>query len=195
MTTPTSLVRTPATFSPRYHFHSDSPLVIATSPKVASTSIARAVRRAGWRSTEQKPWTRADKEVALVLRHPLERLVSAYYWFVRVNNVKPGTPGHTFGDIPFPAFVDYALKNPNQHWTPQTWQHADILHMPFTEYWPLELLDTLWPPELPDLDHAKKTDHKRWQQYFADEALEQRCLEYYYDDHTCYTAARLYHAI
>ena len=170
---------------PLYWFRGDYPLTIGTTHKVASTTFANALgKRQKFLEYHTPP---KDKPVLLVVRHPLDRLVSAYEWFVHSPaNIIPGGGARRFGYIDFSQFLAHTDKHANMHWTPQTYQHENWREFEFLL--PLEELSNWWPAELGEPLHRKKTKRKPWQEYYTAEERK-RYEKKYIEDIICYERA------
>lgn len=119
--------------------------VIAYSAKAGSTSIGRALSQ--YRKMPQAQamdWRKRGLPVVLFMRHPYERLVSAWWMF------STGARGHSRR---FPtAFEDFVRKalhgKPDKeayHWAPQTDYHTYNGTFLPTEVYPFDRISTLWP--------------------------------------------------
>lgn len=170
---------------PLYWWRPDYEYTIATTHKVASTTLAWSLGSMNQFLEYSEP--PADKPVILVVRHPLDRLVSAFEWFVRgPHNIVPHSNGRRFGYIDFPAFVMYAETHMDMHWTPQTYQHPNWRSF---ELLPLEHLRDWWPADqFGELMHRKQTQRGPWDLYF-DDKLKAQCEKLYSEDIECYERA------
>ncbi|MBD3292071.1 MAG: hypothetical protein GF393_04045 [Armatimonadia bacterium] len=180
-----SLTRTEESFAPLFWFKGGYPLTIATTHKTASTTMAHTLGKKGkFNEYREAP---KDKPVVLIVRHPLDRLVSAFMWFVRgPSNIIPGGGNRRFGYIDFGQFVRHTETHHNMHWTPQTFQHPRWRE--YKRLVPLHDLSLWWPADLPPLDHKKKTKRMEWQSYYDDE-LRDRCEKRYAEDIEAYELA------
>lgn len=180
-----AIARTIESYAPLFWFKGGYPITIATTHKTASTTMAHTLGKKGRFNEYREP--PRDKPVVMIVRHPLDRLVSAYHWFVLgPYNIIPGGGNRRFGSIDFAQFVAHTEHHHNMHWTPQTFQ---------LERWreyslvPLERLRDWWPDDLPPLEHKKKTRRLEWQAYY-DEPLRERCESRYAEDIEAYELAR-----
>lgn len=158
-------------------------LRIHTVPKVASTSISAALDR--HMLSKVPPDQKGDGWRFMVVRHPLDRLVSAWQFFtpaIRLqhmqvfrHNVQP--------DMQFGAFLDVVLKDPwkDRHTIPQVdWTGGQTID----QLVKLESLPDEWETlrsrfeGLKPITHRNKTEHGGWQEYFTD-AMADAALEKY----------------
>lgn len=161
---------------------------VATSPKAGSTSIARTFAEQDIRHTMQHLVSKSDKPVILFLRHPLERLVSAFHMMRSRNS---GIPQN------FPDFVDKVLKKErytgDKHWLPQADLHYQGRQFLITECWPFDKINELWPDivgkgQLKWLNRGEKTDWELlWDELSPTQ--QQQIIEYYADDLRLYEKA------
>lgn len=140
--------------------------VIGFSNKVGSTSIINKYVRNGPRLG----WTEVTEDdiVTLHVRHPYDRLVSAWKWFTQHHVgympriLEVSESDHTVlldSMTPFSEWVETAFKHDNLHWAPQTeihpqWRRFNLL--------PLSALGGTV---------EKKSDHAAWEEYFDDDML------------------------
>lgn len=134
--------------NPRYAYREDYPVEFAMTPKCGSTSATRALRREGFKiadNNSKRLSRRPDgsKPVVMIVREPIERIVSAYHYFIRDNDCLPG--GMRFQgstrEMPLETFVQNILTHHNYHWTPQTFQHPDWRQY---ELVPLDDMNLVW---------------------------------------------------
>ena len=157
--------------------------VWAITYKVGSTSLRRKLY-------DQKAWPdpsphrlKSGDHVTLLVRHPHDRLVSAWRWFTQnVNSYIPGIlrddpKGHALildEGTPFNVWVPAAIKHWNPHWVPAT----DI-HPRWREF---ELMDLAVWGKQEGHQHQKQTrDDNSWEQYY-DEATLALANEVYSED-------------
>ena len=118
-------------------------LIITTTEKVGYTSIAKAVKRSPRIPEAEIPSHPA--RVRLYLRHPIERLRSAWSFFTD-SNYFPDPDGDPTGArmpaMPFERFIDQVLDEgySNVHWAPQLAQHKH-----YDEIYRFENIDDTWP--------------------------------------------------
>lgn len=175
--------KTTVAYNPLYFFKGGYPDCFATCNKVASTTLGSTLKKDKWLEYCEPP---DGKRVILVLRHPLDRLVSGFEWFVRGKyNMIPGGGNRRFGHINFAQFVGHTQHEPNSHWSAQTWQHKNWREF---ELIPLHELAGWWPDELPELEHKKKTKRRPWPEYYDDE-LRAQCEARFAEDIEAYEQA------
>lgn len=146
-------------------------LLVHTIPKVASTSMSAAMvwthpRRA--HPTEDLPGFRF-----MAVRHPLERLVSAWLYFTPGDKLKHMQVfrHNVYKDMPFAEFVRVVLENPNKdrHTRQQDdWrggQKIDCLVK--LENLPREWNKMVGKYPVVEIPHKNSTDHSEWWSYYT----------------------------
>ena len=155
---------------------------IHTIPKVASSSMSAAVDDYRRVST-----TEEGREFRFAaVRHPLDRLVSAWAFFCR-RPIKHGLTGWVSGD-PFDAFLGVVLERPqaDKHVRPQ----VDYLHPDMGLVAPLESLSEAWAGlGLGEIPVKNATARNDWRGYKARPRL-MRAEEVYSADLEVYHAAQ-----
>lgn len=166
-------------------------LRIHTVPKVASTSISHAIPRD---ITRIAPEEKGGDWRFMCVRHPLDRLVSAWRFFVpRLEHMRVFRHDIHEG-MTFPAFLTVVLKDPykDRHTTPQVaWKGGQYIN----DLVRLEGLPDGWErlrrryAFLKPIPHKNETQHDRWQAYF-DGAMARDALVAYGDDLELYENAQ-----
>lgn len=164
-------------------------------PKVASSSITQAIKINPQRSVF--PEEVGEGHRFMVVRHPLDRLVSMWTFFCfdhdRLNSNGIGELGYTW-EMPFDKFLEnvYVQYPYNQHTEKQV-----VLKGPhyIHDLIRLENLQSFWPtlqekfPGLRPLGHNHKTDHKPWQEYYSPEQRKE-AEEVFKEDIKLYEGAK-----
>jgi hypothetical protein len=124
----------------RYYYVPQRKLVVCTTQRAASASMAESLAPASMRSEviAQKRVLRLKNEGAKVLlwiRDPLDRIACAYPIFGKTLNAD--------------GFAEKVLSEINPHWSPQTSLHRMAGHgfLP-THVYPFESLAESWPMEI-----------------------------------------------
>lgn len=144
-------------------------------PKVASSTLTRAIKIQPQRAAF--PEEVGEQHRFMVVRHPLDRLVSMWTFFCfdpdRLQSNGIGEIGYE-REMPFDKFLElvYDKYDLNQHTQKQvTFKGPHYVH----DIVKLENLNSFWPTlqkkfdGLRDLGHFHKTDHKPWQEYYSPE--------------------------
>jgi len=146
-------------------------------PKIAHSQIARAIgeKQIGQRVDCNEP---SDDFRMMVVRHPLDRIVSAYSFFCKERTNLPFNDGmRVLGykrDMTFSDFLDHVLEHheENVHTARQVLfkgnQEIDLLV-------PVEKLNDVWPDvakrfNLSNLEekHANRSTHNHWEDYYSE---------------------------
>lgn len=168
-------------------------LRVHTVPKVASTSQSAAMawdipRRVG-------PDEPSDAWRFMCVRHPLDRLVSAWQYFTPGSKLKHMAVFHhnVWPDMTFPQFLTEVLKDPkrDRHTRPQVAYRGN---QPMHQLVRLENLRDAWGslierglPVRP-IQHKNKTDNQGWQAHF-DAAMARDALSLFEADLEMYENA------
>lgn len=132
----------------------------------------------------------------MVVRHPLERIVSFYTFFCKDPNKLNSNGIAAIGyytDMPFEECVDTICE---KHWhNHHTMKQVDLKGPHNIDLLvKLENLNKYWPelqqrfPSLSNLGHFKKTNHKPWQKYYSPE-LRNKAEEEFAKDIELYEGA------
>lgn len=173
----------------------DENLIIASTPKAGTTSINRALKGLP-RPMKQRVFklSQADPaiEVALFVRHPIERLVSAWYMICHQNR----------GSFPntFEGFIERALskvrQNMDEHWIPQSDYHSYQGKFLPTQLYRFEDINRAWPALVTERGrelgwHNKASGRPDWRELVYDLPVETqaRVQRYYADDLKLYEDA------
>lgn len=163
-------------------------LVLGSTPKVASLSINTSIARHSARC--KSDWLKLHRDeyfTILFVRHPVNRLKSAYSFF---ENLATQYPDEKLPKSQtFPRFVDNVLSGeyPNIHWTSQSEQHTyNGVFLPH-EVWRFESLQSWWQKRLPDIPLAYK--HKSNSSSVLDYKVDEIEMAYS-DDMELYTNGR-----
>ena len=167
-------------------------------PKVAHSAIAYAIgeKQIGQRVEPDQP---SDDTRLMVVRHPLERIVSAYTFFCKERLYAPFNEGMAnLGykrDMLFNEFLDHLLVHydENVHTKKQAdftgGNHIDILI-------PIDKLNDAWPRiaakyNLDSLKEvqANKSNHSGWEEYYTTEQRE-RAEQVFKEDIELYNLAK-----
>lgn len=164
----------------KYYAVNDLKKVVATTQRTASVSMIQALGPMQAGSKTQKIdvgqvmfCQRLDWPVLLWIRHPLDRIASAYPIFGQYG---------TFED-----FVRRILKETNPHWSPVTKLHSlGKVFLP-THVYPFESLAETWADELPGyaLEHWDETKQlKRWHELSENLSipLQQQLINLFHED-------------
>lgn len=167
-------------------------LRIHTVPKVASTSVSAAMATSDFRRAD--PFEESDDWRFMVVRHPLDRLVSAWQFFTphhRMQHMRVFRHDVT-PDCTFRQFLDVVLQAPHKdrHTAPQTRYKGPH---PIDDLVRLENLSEGWErlvgrfPVVP-IPHKNQTEHGHWREYF-DAAMARDALAYFEADLELYDGA------
>ena len=148
-----------------FYMDLDRDLAIAQIPKAGLSSIRDWLGR-DCRVVSNDDAMVVSRRVAFI-RHPLERLKSAYsylYWQQDYGrNTKSGAPLDSWE-----SFVDYILENDNEHWRPQTLHCGDVPNI----YHKFENLNEHWEKYRPGiLDHNNHSTRLPTTDYRTDDIL------------------------
>lgn len=129
-------------------------LIIAWTEKCGSSTIRRTLTPHARHRNIRAPWVLTQKEkrgtlrVILVVRHPLERLLSAWNFFMTTQGELPVPIKKSLGFIEFlEHIVDKRYYN-NYHWIPQSQRHTHDGRLVPNRLVPLERLNELLRDEL-----------------------------------------------
>lgn len=164
----------------------EQPLVFAYSFKVGSTTLIKryvASRQGGFVNQRN---VNPRHTITLYVRHPLDRLVSAWRWFTQHHNsymkdiLADNLEDHNFlldDKTKFEPWIGTAMKYENLHWYPTVKYHTNEkgIFLPNN----LRLLADLGG------EKTKTTKHDSWETYYSDE-LRERMESLYADDLTLY---------
>lgn len=142
-------------------------LRVHTVPKVASTSLSAAMPKGVRRAF---PTEASDDWRFMVVRHPLDRLVSAWRYFTTDKTAQRVFQHDVQLGMPFPAFLDVVLKDPSKdrHTAPQTRYRGPF---PIDDLVRLESLEGAWDGlvgrfAVTPLEHRNATEREKWWNYY-----------------------------
>lgn len=169
---------------------------IHTAPKCASASISAAMHRSGY--VHAFPEDEGPEPRLMAVRHPLDRIVSAWAFFCSPDTPEDVTkqPGLIrigyYKGMPFNDFLDVCLErhNENAHTRKQS-----IFAGPHEIDWPVRLdqLPDVWEKMrekfgLKAMVHSHKSAHDDWVNYY-DEASRKRAEKKFAEDVDLFRAA------
>jgi len=159
--------------------------VLATSPKVASTSIAHGMAARGVAMIPGEKMRASTLPVVGIIREPVDRLLSCYQFFMAQPK---GAPGPFLGKPDFRAFLagveeTIHADTANHHWQPQCDQLRGVTH-----YVPFTRLDGFWREFMgePSLPHENRAPRKHME---LSRSILQRIQRLYAADAAQYAAA------
>lgn len=130
----------------------------------------------------------------MAVRHPLERLVSAWKYFTPGDRLRHSQVFRhsVWPDMPFDAFIELIVQHPmkDKHTTPQTRfkGDADIDLLVKLENLPKHWNTLVGRFSVDEITHKNKTDHDDWWTYYRP-SLAQMALEAYGADLELYERA------
>ena len=166
------------------------PVVFAYSYKVGSTSLIKKYVAKGYGGFANQRDLNLKDIITLYVRHPLDRLVSAWKWFTEYHNsylkeILAASPEDhetiLARNTKFEPWLDAALKYENLHWYGQKEYHTNEkgVFVP----------NNVFPLEAMSGERLKKTVHKEWRTYYSDD-LRSRMEKLYADDLTLYNSVK-----
>lgn len=130
--------------------------LVGMTPKAGWTSMQQAGK--GYPTLDINAAARSDKPIVLFVRHPVDRLVSAWRFF----HQKAHFPNrHIASKTGLEKFVDQVLKGvEDQHWMSQVKLHTHHRFIP-TVVHRFENIHEVWP-ELPHLNKGPGVPFDLW---------------------------------
>lgn len=168
--------------------------ILAYSLKVASTYI-RAHFNSSMGQAEALAARKAGTDVHLIVRHPLDRLVSGWaFWTKKANShmsdlYKENPTDHDilFKESTLEEWFDASTRHYNDHWEPQARYHSRDGELVPNILWPLESLSFM-PATNPDLHN--KSPRESTEHYFKDKGFRKAVEDYYAADIELYEKSK-----
>ena len=175
--------------------------IIGITPKVASTTLFYVILRNN--NGVRKDWITQQAAVDsglpvnLIVRDPLDRLVSGFHWFrdrhtTAIREVVDNSMDDSkrllgcdeYKNIGIEAWFDVAKRYYNDHWCPQSEYHSLDGNLVATKLWPLESL------LLRTTHKEKATKRKPTEEYFKNKAFLNEVSDYYAADIELYARTK-----
>lgn len=165
-------------------------------PKVGSTSIGRACKPARLSSEYPHDGDGQGRRVMFV-RHPLDRLVSVWSYFIAPMAAAPNQDhmldlGYTQGQS-FEDFLSVVLEQADNN--VHTKKQAAFAGPFPIELYRLEDMGEVWPtirasnPKIGGIQHTNESQHDGWYDYY-DRAMREAAMDYYAGDMWLYEKAK-----